>query len=60
MVKSSQFVKIAKHTGDNKQVGRKYFSDLSNEQAENLQARLEKNLKDLSEHALLVLFGTSG
>ena len=30
MVKSSQFGEIAKLTGWNKQVGRKYFSDLLN------------------------------
>ena len=42
MVKSSQFGKIAKQIGRNKQVGRKYFSDLLNEQAENLRAGREK------------------
>ena len=38
MVKSSQFGKIAEQAGRNKQGGRKYFSDLLNEQAENLRA----------------------
>ena len=32
MVKSSQFSKIAKQAGRNKQSGRTYFSDLLNEQ----------------------------
>ena len=36
MVQSSQFGKIAKQAGWNKQAWRKYFSDLLNEQAENL------------------------
>jgi len=36
MVKSIRFGKIVK------QAGRKYFSDLLNEQAENLQAGLQK------------------
>ena len=31
MVKSSQFGKIAKQAGRNKQAGRKYFSDLLSE-----------------------------
>ena len=53
MVKSSRFGKIAKQAGRNKREGRKYFSDLLNEQAENLQAGWQKNLKNLSEHALL-------
>jgi hypothetical protein len=53
MVKSSRFGKIAKQAGRNKREGRKYFSDLLNEQAENLQAGWQKNLKILSEHALL-------
>ena len=57
MVKSSQFSKIAKQAGGNKRAGRKYFSDLLNEQAENLQAGWQKNLKNLSKHALLL--GTS-
>ena len=39
MVKSSQFGKIAKQAGRNKRAGNKYFSDLLNEQAENLRAR---------------------
>ena len=38
MVKNSRFGKIAKQAGRNKQAGRKYFSDLLNEQAKNLQA----------------------
>ena len=42
MVKSSQFGKIAKQAGRNKLAGRKYFSDLLNEQAENLQAEWQK------------------
>ena len=53
MVKSSQFGKIARQAGQNKRAGRKYFSDLLNKQAENLQAGLQKNLKNLSKHALL-------
>ena len=57
MVKSSQFGKIAKQAGRNKQAGRKYFSDLLNQQAENLRAGWQKNLKNLSEQALLL--GTS-
>ena len=57
MVKSSQFGKIAKQAGRTKRAGRKYFSDLSQEQAENLQAGWKENLKNLSEHALLL--GTS-
>ena len=36
MVKSIPFGKIVKQAGWNKQAGRKYFSDLLNEQAENL------------------------
>ena len=58
MVKSSQFGKIAKQAGRNKikQAWRKYFSDLLNEQAENLRAEWQKNLKK-SKHALLL--GTS-
>ena len=51
MVKSSQFGKIAKQVGQNKRAGRKYFSDLLNEQAENLWAEWQKILS-LSEHAL--------
>ena len=47
MVKSSQFGKIAEQ-------GRKYFSGSLNEQAENLRAGWQKNLKNLSEHALLL------
>ena len=42
MVKSSQFGKIALQAGQNKRAGRKYFSDLLNEQAENLQAGWKK------------------
>jgi hypothetical protein len=57
MLKSSGFGKIAKQAGRNKRAGRKYLSDLLNEQAENLQAGWHKNLKILSEHALLL--GTS-
>ena len=38
MVKSSQFGKISEQAGQNKWAGRKYFSDLLNEQAENLWA----------------------
>ena len=57
MVKSSLFCKIAKQAGRNKRSGRKYFSDLLKEQAENLQAGWQNNLKNLSEHALLL--GTS-
>ena len=57
MVKNSLFGKIAKQAGQNKRAGRKYFSDLLNEQAENLRAGWQKNLKNLSEHALLL--GTS-
>ena len=45
----SQFGKIAK------QVVRKSFSELLNKQAENLRAGWEKNLKNLSEHALLLV-----
>jgi len=54
MVKSSRFGKIAKQAGRNKGAGRKYFSDLLNEQAENLRAGWQKNLKNLSEHSLLL------
>ena len=50
MVKSGQFGKIAEQ-------GRKYFSGSLNEQDENLRAGWQKNLKNLSEHALLL--GTS-
>ena len=50
MVKSSQFSKIAKQAGQNKQAGRTYFSDLLNQPD-------GKNLKNLSKHALLL--GTS-
>ena len=57
MVKSSQCGKIAKQARRKKRAGRKYFSDLLNEQAENLRAGWQKNLKNLSEHALLL--GTS-
>ena len=57
MVKSIRFGKIVKQAGRNKQAGRKYFSDLLNEQAENLRAGWQKNLKKLSKHALLL--GTS-
>ena len=57
MVESSQFGKIAKQSGRNKRAGRKYFSDLLNKQTENLRAGWQKNLKNLSEHALLL--GTS-
>ena len=42
MVKSSRLGKIAKQTGQNKRSGRKYFSDLLNEQAENLRAGWKK------------------
>ena len=42
MVKSSRFGKIAKQAGRNKRAGRKYFSDLLNEQAENLRAGWQK------------------
>ena len=45
MVKSSLFCKIAKQAGRNKRSGRKYFSDLLKEQAENLQAGWQKNRK---------------
>ena len=45
MVKSSPFGKIAKHTGQNKREGRKYFSDLLSTQAQNLQAGWQKILK---------------
>ena len=38
MVKTSQLGKITKQAGLNKRAGRKYFSDLLNQQAENLQA----------------------
>ena len=55
MVKSIQFGKIVKQAGRNKRAGRKYFSDLLNEQAENLRAGWKKNLKNLSEHALLFI-----
>ena len=54
MVKSSRFGKIANQAGQNKRAGRKYFSDLLNEQPENLRAEWQKNLKNLSEHALLL------
>ena len=54
IVKSSQFGKIVKQAGRNKRAGRKYFSDLLNEQAENLRAGWQKNLKNLSEHVLLL------
>ena len=54
MVKSSWFGKIAKQAGRNKRAGRKYFLDLLNKQAENLRAGWQKNLKNLSKHALLV------
>ena len=57
MVKSSQFGKIAKQAGQNKRAGRKSFSGLLNEQAENLRVGWQKNLKNLSEHALIL--GTS-
>jgi hypothetical protein len=53
IVKSIRFGKIVKQAGQNKRAGRKYFSDLLNKQAENLQAGLQKNLKNLSKHALL-------
>jgi hypothetical protein len=42
IVKSIRFGKIVKQAGRNKRAGRKYFSDLLNEQAENLQAGLQK------------------
>ena len=42
MVKNSLFGKIAKQAGQNKRAGRKYFSDLLNEQAENLRAGWKK------------------
>ena len=54
MIKSSRFGKIAKQAGRNKRAGRKYFSDLSKELAENLQGEWQKNLKNLSEHAFLL------
>ena len=54
MVKSIRFGEIVKQAGRNKLAGRKYFSDLLNEQAENLQAGWQKNLKNLSEHARLL------
>ena len=54
MVKSSQFCKITNQAGRNKSAGRKYFSDLLNKQAENLQARWKKNLTNLKEYALLL------
>ena len=54
MVESSQFGKIAKQAGQNKRAGRNFFSDLLNEQAENLRAGWQKNLKILSKHALLL------
>ena len=50
MVGSSQLGKIARQEGPNKQAD---FLDLSNEQAENLRAGCQKNLENLSEHALL-------
>ena len=53
IVKGSKFGKFANQAGQNKRAGRKYFSDLLNRQAENLQAGLQKNLKNLSKHALL-------
>ena len=46
MVKSIRFGKIVKQAGWNKRAGRKYFSDLLNEQAENLRAGWQKNLKN--------------
>ena len=57
MTISSQFGKIAKQAGRNKRAGRKYFSDSLNKQAVNLRAGWQKNLKNLSELALLL--GTS-
>ena len=54
MVKSSQFGKNTKQAGRNKRARRKYFSELLNEQAKNLQAGWQKNLKNISEHALLL------
>ena len=54
MVGSSQLGKIARQEGPNKQAD---FLDLSNEQAKNLRAGCQKNLENLSEHALLL--GTS-
>ena len=54
MVKSSQFGKIAKQAGQNKRAGRNFFLYLLNEQAENLRAGWQKNLKILSKHALLL------
>ena len=42
MVKSSLFCKIVKQAGQNKRAGRKYFSDLLNERAENLRAGWQK------------------
>ena len=57
MVKNIQFGKIVKPAGQNKRAGRKYFSDLLNKQTEKLQAGWQKNLQNLSKHALLL--GTS-
>ena len=42
IVKSIWFGKIVKQAGRNKQAGRKCFSDLLNEQAENLWAGWQK------------------
>jgi len=57
MVKTSQLGKITKQAGLTKRAGRKYCSDLLNQQAENLQAGRQIFLKNLSGHALLI--GTS-
>jgi hypothetical protein len=38
MDKNSQFVKTATEAGQNKRARRKYYSELMNEQAENLRA----------------------
>ena len=45
MVKSGRYGKIAKQTGQNKRAGRKFFSGLLNEQAENLRAGWQKSEK---------------
>ena len=47
MVKSSRFGKITKQAGRNKRAGRKYFSDLLHEHAENLWAGCQKQSENL-------------
>ena len=57
MVKSSQFGKIAEQAGRNKQGGRKDFFKFIKQAGWKSVSRVAKNLKNLSEHALLL--GTS-